>query len=97
MDRQELLMWEHSKQVMIDLFKAMGGEQKCGERTTKPNRTDKLNENGVCRFGSDAETSSHLIKGQAHDARTSIFVTPSIFQDPTEQPPPPLTITKIRR
>src|SRR6185369_11811616 len=52
----ELLMWEHSKAMMIDLFKAMGAEMWGAD--TEPNRPGtSLHETGVCRMGSDPKTS----------------------------------------
>ena len=54
----ELMMWEHSKQVMIDLFKAAGGELWGAD--TEPNRPGtSLHETGVCRFGNDPKTLRH--------------------------------------
>ena len=54
--QNELLMWEHSKHVMVDLFKAMAWRV-VGRRTTNPNRPGtSLHETGVCRFGNDPKT-----------------------------------------
>ena len=66
--QNELLMWEHSKQVMIDLFKAMGGEMWGAD--DEPNRPGtSLHETGVCRFGNDPEDVGHQQVGT--DARCS--------------------------
>ena len=76
--QNELLMWEHSKQVMIDLFKAMGGELWGAD--SEPNRPGtSLHETGVCRFGSDPKTSVTNKWAQTHDVTNLSSVTPAYF------------------
>jgi len=80
----ELLMWEHSKQVMVDLFKAMGGEMWGAD--DEPNRPGtSLHETGVCRFGSDAKTSVTNKWAQAHDVPNLYICDASIFPSSTDK------------
>ncbi len=80
----ELLMWEHSKQVMIDLFKAMGAEM--WGMDDEPNRPGtSLHETGVCRFGKDPKTSVTNIWAQAHDVPNLYICDASIFPSPTDK------------
>jgi choline dehydrogenase-like flavoprotein len=80
----ELLMWEHSKQVMIDLFKAMGGE--LWGVDDQPNRPGtSLHETGVCRFGSDSKTSVTNKWAQTHDVSNLYICDASIFPSCTDK------------
>jgi choline dehydrogenase-like flavoprotein len=80
----ELMMWEHSKQVMIDLFKAAGGELWGAE--TEPNRAGtSLHETGVCRFGNDPKTSVTNKWAQAHDVPNLYICDASIFPGSTDK------------
>ena len=74
----ELLMWEHSKQVMIDLFKAMGAEMWGAD--TEPNRPGtSLHETGVCRMGDNPKTSVTNKWAQTHDVPNLYICDASIF------------------
>ncbi len=80
----ELLMWEHAKQVMVDLFRTAGGEM-WGADTT-PNRPGtSLHETGVCRFGSDPKTSVTNHWAQTHDVPNLYICDASIFPSPTDK------------
>jgi choline dehydrogenase-like flavoprotein len=80
----ELLMWEHSKQVMIDLFKAAGGELWGADSV--PNRPGtSLHETGVCRFGSDPKKSVTNKWAQTHDVSNLYICDASIFPTPTDK------------
>ena len=80
----ELMMWEHSKQVMIDLFKAAGGELWGAD--TEPNRAGtSLHETGVCRFGNDPKTSVTNKWAQTHDVSNLYICDASIFPGSTDK------------
>jgi len=80
----ELLMWQHSKQVMIDLFKAMGGEM--WGMDDEPNRAGtSLHETGVCRMGSNPETSVTNKWAQTHDVPNLYICDASIFPSSTDK------------
>ena len=80
----ELLMWEHSKQVMIDLFKAMGGEMWGAD--AEPNRPGtSLHEVGVCRMGSNPKTSVTNKWAQTHDVQNLYICDASIFPTITDK------------
>jgi choline dehydrogenase-like flavoprotein len=80
----ELLMWEHSKQVMMDLFKAAGGE--LWGRDSVPNRPGtSLHETGVCRFGNDPKKSVTNKWAQTHDVPNLYICDASIFPSPTDK------------
>jgi choline dehydrogenase-like flavoprotein len=80
----ELLMWEHSKQMMADLFKAAGGE--LWDVDTEPNRPGtSLHETGVCRFGKDAKNSVTNKWAQTHDVSNLYICDASIFPTQTDK------------
>jgi choline dehydrogenase-like flavoprotein len=80
----ELLMWEHSKQVMIDLFKAAGGELWGAD--TVPNRPGtSLHETGVCRFGNDPKKFVTNKWAQAVDVPNLYICDASVFPSPTDK------------
>jgi choline dehydrogenase-like flavoprotein len=80
----ELMMWEHSKQVMIDLFKAMGAEMWGAD--TEPNRPGtSLHETGVCGMGNDARTSVTNKWAQTHDVANLYVCDASIFPTQTDK------------
>jgi len=80
----ELMMWEHSKQVMIDFFKAADGELWGAD--IEPNRPGtSLHETGVCRFGSDPKTSVTNKWAQTHDVPNLYICDASIFPSPTDK------------
>jgi len=77
-------MWEHSKQVMIDLFKAMGGEMWGVD--AEPNRPGtSLHEFGVCRMGSNPKTSVTNKWAQTHDVHNLYICDASIFPTITDK------------
>jgi choline dehydrogenase-like flavoprotein len=74
----ELMMWDHSKQVMRELFKAAGGE--LWGVDGEPNRPGtSLHETGVCGMGSDPKTSVTNKWAQAHDVPNLYICDASIF------------------
>ncbi len=80
----ELMMWEHSKQVMIDLFKAAGGELWGAD--AEPNRPGtSLHETGVCRFGNDSKSYVTNKWGQTHDVANLYICDASIFPNCTDK------------
>jgi len=77
-------MWEHSKLMMIDLFKAMGGEMWGAD--SEPNRPGtSLHETGVCRFGANPKTSVTNKWAQTHDVPNLYICDASIFPSPTDK------------
>ncbi len=80
----ELMMWEHSKQVMIDLFKAAGGELWGAD--AEPNRPGtSLHETGVCRFGDDPKKYVTNKWAQTHDVPNLYICDASIFPNSTDK------------
>jgi choline dehydrogenase-like flavoprotein len=80
----ELLMFEHSKQVMSDLFKAMGAEW-WGASSTPDRPGTSLHETGVCRFGNDPKRFVTNKWGQTHDVRNLYISDASIFPSSTDK------------
>src|SRR2546430_13490877 len=73
-----------SKQVMIDLFTAMGGELWGAD--VEPNRPGtSLHETGVCRFGNDPKTSVTNKWTQTHDVPNLYICDASIFPSCTDK------------
>jgi choline dehydrogenase-like flavoprotein len=82
--QNELLMWEHSKQVLSDLFKAMGGEMWSAD--VEPNRMGtSLHEVGVCRMGNNPKTSVTNKWAQTHDVPNLYICDASIFPYQTDK------------
>lgn len=80
----ELLMWEHSKQVMIDLFKTMGAE--FWGVDSGPNRPGtSLHEIGVCRMGNDPRQYVTNKWAQTHDVPNLYICDASIFPYSTDK------------
>ena len=62
----ELLMWEHAKEVCDNVMKASGGEVwGTGEKPNMPGYS--LHETGTCRMGNDPKRSVTNRFGQTHD------------------------------
>ena len=80
----ELMMWEHSKQVMVDLFKAAGAEM-WGADSGPQRPGTSLHETGVCRFGKDPKTSVTNKWAQTHDVSNLYICDASIFPSPTDK------------
>jgi len=80
----ELLMWEHSKKMIIDFFRAAGGEMWGAD--TEPNRPGtSLHEVGVCRMGNNPKTSVANKWGQTHDVPNLYICDASIFPTQTDK------------
>ena len=80
----ELMMWEHSKLMMIELFKAAGAEYLGAD--TVPNRPGtSLHETGVCRFGNDPKSYVTNRWAQTHDVTNLYICDASIFPSPTDK------------
>ena len=80
----ELLMFEHSKQVMIELFKAMGAEH--WGAAFEPDRPGtSLHETGVCRMGNDLKRFVTNKWGQTHDVANLYICDASIFPNCTDK------------
>jgi choline dehydrogenase-like flavoprotein len=80
----ELMMWEHSKQVVIELFKAAGGEMwGAGSGPDRPGTS--LHETGVCRFGNDPKTSVTNKWAQTWDVPNLYICDSSVFPSPTDK------------
>ena len=82
--QNELLMWEHCKQMMTDLFKAMGAEMwGLGSEPDRPGTS--LHETGVCRMGSNPKTSVANKWAQTHDVLNLYICDASIFPTQTDK------------
>jgi choline dehydrogenase-like flavoprotein len=80
----ELMMWEHSKLMMLELFKAAGAEFWGAD--TLPNRPGtSLHETGVCRFGNDPKSYVTNRWAQTHDVPNLYICDASIFPTPTDK------------
>ncbi len=79
----ELMMWEHSKQVIVDLFKAAGAELWGVGEPCRPGFS--LHECGVCRFGNDPKTSVTNKWAQTHDVPNLYICDASIFPNLTDK------------
>ena len=78
------MMWEHRKQMMIDLFKSMGGELWGADG--EPNRPGtSLHETGVCRFGNDPKKYVTNKWAQTHDVPNFYICDASIFPSCTDK------------
>lgn len=74
----ELLMWEHSKQVCAEVLKAAGGEYwGAGEQPQTPGYSQ--HETGTCRFGNDPKKFVTNRWGQTHDVPNLYVCDASIF------------------
>ena len=80
----ELLMWEHSKQAMADLFKAMGAEM-WGVDDEPDRAGTSLHETGVCRFGDDSKKFVTNRWAQTHDVSNLYICDASIFPNCTDK------------
>lgn len=79
----ELLMWEHSKQVGAEVLKAAGGEYWSTGEPQTPGFSQ--HETGVCRFGNDPKRFVTNYFGQCHDAANLYLCDASIFPFPTDK------------
>lgn len=74
----ELLMWEHSKQICTDVLKTAGAEIWGGG--DKPERAGySLHETGTCRFGNDPKKFVTNRFGQTHDVPNLYVCDASVF------------------
>jgi choline dehydrogenase-like flavoprotein len=75
-------MWEHSKKMIIDFFRAAGGEMWGAD--AEPNRPGtSLHEVGVCRMGNNPKTSVTNKWGQTHDLPNLYICDARIFPTQT--------------
>ena len=79
----ELMMWEHAKQVVADLFKAAGAEMWGAGEPCRPGHS--LHESGVCRLGNDPKTSVTNKWAQTHDVPNLYICDASIFPTLTDK------------
>ena len=80
----ELLMWEHAKEVCAELLRKAGGEVWVNGKDPSPPGTS-LHETGPCRFGNDAKrfvTNSHC---QTHDVDNLFVCDASVFPFATDK------------
>ena len=80
----ELLMWEHAKQTMADLFKAMGAEM-WGVGSDPDRAGTSLHESGVCRIGNDPKSFVTNKWAQTHDVKNLYICDASIFTTQTDK------------
>ena len=82
--RNEMLMWEHCKQVCADLVKAAGGEVwGAGDDPFPPGQS--LHETGPCRFGNDPKKFVTNRWAQCHDVPNLYVCDASIFPFATDK------------
>jgi choline dehydrogenase-like flavoprotein len=80
----ELLMWEHAKEVCAEVLRAAGGEQwGTGEAPQLPGFSQ--HETGVCRFGNDPKRFVTNRWGQCHEVPTLYVCDASLFPFPTDK------------
>lgn len=80
----ELLMWEHCKQVCAELVKAAGGELwGAGDDPSAPGTS--LHETGPCRFGNDPKKFVTNGFSQCHDVPNLFVCDASIFPFATDK------------
>lgn len=80
----ELMMWEHSKQVCAEILKAAGGEfWGAAEKPQSPGYSQ--HETGTCRMGSDPKRFVTNKYGQCHDVPNLYVCDASIFPFPTDK------------
>jgi choline dehydrogenase-like flavoprotein len=80
----ELLMFEHAKQAMAELFRAAGAEL-WGADATPQRPGESLHECGVCRMGNDPRTAVTNHQAQAHDVPNLYICDASIFPASTDK------------
>jgi choline dehydrogenase-like flavoprotein len=80
----ELLMWEQSKEVCVEVIKASGGEVwNAGEQPQTPGFS--MHETGTCRMGSDRNNSVTNRFGQTHDVPNLYLCDASVFLNCTDK------------
>jgi choline dehydrogenase-like flavoprotein len=80
----ELLMWEHSKDVCREILKTAGAEIWGGG--DKPEISGfSMHETGTCRFGNDPKKFVTNRFGQTHDVSNLYICDASIFPSPTDK------------
>lgn len=80
----ELMMWEHSKQVCAEVIKAAGGEYL--DAADQPNSPGySLHETGCCRMGNDPKKFVTNRFGQAHDVPNLYVCDASVFLNCTDK------------
>jgi choline dehydrogenase-like flavoprotein len=82
--RNELLMWEHAKQVCAEVLRAAGGEYwGAGDKPETPGYSQ--HETGVCRFGNDPKRFVTNRWGQCHEVPTLYVCDAGLFPFPTDK------------
>ena len=82
-DENTLKMWEHSKQVCVDLFRQMGADYHGHGEPESPGWS--LHETGTCRMGNDPK---HFVTnrfGQAHDVPNLFACDASVLLNCTDK------------
>lgn len=80
----ELMMWEHSKQVCEELIRAAGGEyQGAAKQPNSPGYS--LHETGCCRMGNDPRKFVTNRFGQTHDVPNLYVCDASVFLNCTDK------------
>jgi choline dehydrogenase-like flavoprotein len=80
----ELMMWEHSKQVCAEIIRRAGGEVwGAGDDPNSPGHS--LHETGACRFGKDPKTSVTNGFSQCHDAPNLYVCDAGVFPFVTDK------------
>ncbi len=80
----ELMMWEHSKQVCADVIKAAGGEYLgAADQPNSPGYS--LHETGCCRMGNDPKKFVTNRFGQTHDVPNLYVCDASVFLNCTDK------------
>lgn len=80
----ELLMWEHAKQVCAAVVKAAGGEMwGTGDEPSPPGHS--LHETGPCRFGNDPKKFVTNRFSQCHDVPNLFVCDASVFPFATDK------------
>ena len=82
-DENTLKMWEHSKQVCVDLFQKMGAEYQGHGEPESPGWS--LHETGTCRMGNDPKQSVTNRFGQAHDVPNLFACDASVLLNCTDK------------
>ncbi len=80
----ELMMWEHSKQVCEEIIRAAGGEYLgAADHPNKPGYS--LHETGCCRMGNDPKQFVTNRFGQTHDVPNLYVCDASVFLNCTDK------------
>ncbi|MEJ7616152.1 MAG: GMC family oxidoreductase [Pyrinomonadaceae bacterium] len=75
----ELLMWEHAKEVCAEIIRRAGGEV-WGAETEPRTPGHSLHETGACRFGKDPKNMSPTATRSVTTSKIYTFATPAFFR-----------------